>query len=1173
MESLRENYVVTIPEWKKEQNGKKHYVSYKLLIKCGGESWSSTVRYSSFRALHEAISKKHPNAKLPKLPAKKAFGNEKTEFVEIRRQQLEKYLQDLVNCSEQVRKSEDLSSILGFDSRVDYSSALHRTLHSSTSPRGPQMLGNISITPIATLDKKPDSSPTIPQPNPATAGSPSTPTTSVENKTTETTSPENLPTLKPEQTLAKSLYEFVPDDSSDSGQLYLGVGDYVVVEKQTDPTVSGEWSYGKNVKTGSSGYFPTNYIEIITHPESSNTAQPTPTPNSNAAPAATPTPTTSEEGAGVQDESFPARVKPTPPSIHRPKPPESKNSNSSIYPSGNNNNNAAEGGDHKPPPVPLKGGRGGPLASRFKNTGSSSPNLPTGPGSEPDRKQAVSARVANFGVSLLPTQGIETLRSATAGRGTKKTDSGDNQTEIQRSPSTGGSFRMKREADKDADSSINRSATLGAPAQNKEAPPIAIPNTGDRRTNIVNEILLTEKSYVEGLRLLVEEYKSGLTTLATSRETQQKGMGGEVDITMEQVRIIFSNIEVVQKLNIGLYAELTQRVAAWNNETSLIGDIFVKWAPFFKTYKTYGDNFAASTALCSDIRDRGRESVEAILDAAKIKSNNLTLDSLLITPIQRLPRYVLLLTDLLNNTKPDHPDYSHIQEAVNKVKLVADDINDSIRQSESRSKFADIALRGPQFKKLVLPHRKLIKEQLLMEKEKKQQILGKGNKSLIRIYLFSDIMVFSREKSNTYMFVVPVNLIWFSEDRDNAQDTSFDITTPERKFTFDTDSKEDKEMWRSIITTQVKAANSESDGEDREGVYQYANGNEYMGSWKNGDKHGHGHKRYVSGITYTGDWSRGVRCGHGTQIWPTGEKYEGDFATDTMSGRGHINYDSVTRYDGEFLLGKKHGSGVMTFPNGDVYDGRWESDCALGRGKMIYANGAKYDGFWREDKKHGFGMMQYVDGAKYEGGWVNGREDGKGRYEGGGIVYDGNWKDGKRHGNGKVTKEGKEVYNGDWVNGKREGRGIGEVGSGGVYEGSWKDDKREGKGKMTWGNNGGVYDGSWKDDKREGKGVMVWGNGNRYEGEWKDDKMNGHGVWAVKGEMMSLEGKWTNGAREGKMVCQYRKMVAIGDNYNNEEEGEMISYTGLMKGQLSIGGSNQEQELQLPPPYPSFNLF
>eukprot|EP01088_Endostelium_zonatum_P015027 TRINITY_DN3510_c0_g6_i2.p1 TRINITY_DN3510_c0_g6~~TRINITY_DN3510_c0_g6_i2.p1 ORF type:complete len:159 (+),score=64.51 TRINITY_DN3510_c0_g6_i2:27-479(+) len=145
--------------------------------------------------------------------------------------------------------------------------------------------------------------------------------------------------------------------------------------------------------------------------------------------------------------------------------------------------------------------------------------------------------------------------------------------------------------------------------------------------------------------------------------------------------------------------------------------------------------------------------------------------------------------------------------------------------------------------------------------------------------------------------------------------------------------------------------------------------------------------------------------------------------------------------------------------------------------------------------------------------------------------------------------------------------------NGGVYDGSWKDDKREGKGKMTWGNNGGVYDGSWKDDKREGKGVMVWGNGNRYEGEWKDDKMNGHGVWAVKGEMMSLEGKWTNGAREGKMVCQYRKMVAIGDNYNNEEEGEMISYTGLMKGQLSIGGSNQEQELQLPPPYPSFNLF
>lgn len=37
------------------------------------------------------------------------------------------------------------------------------------------------------------------------------------------------------------------------------------------------------------------------------------------------------------------------------------------------------------------------------------------------------------------------------------------------------------------------------------------------------------------------------------------------------------------------------------------------------------------------------------------------LDDHLISPIQRIPRYVLLLRDLLKRTVPDHPDYGHVQ--------------------------------------------------------------------------------------------------------------------------------------------------------------------------------------------------------------------------------------------------------------------------------------------------------------------------------------------------------------------------------------------------------------------------------------------------------------------------------------------------------------------------------
>tara|TARA_R110002050_G_scaffold171345_2_gene303342 strand:- start:2625 stop:2867 length:243 start_codon:yes stop_codon:yes gene_type:complete len=41
----------------------------------------------------------------------------------------------------------------------------------------------------------------------------------------------------------------------------------------------------------------------------------------------------------------------------------------------------------------------------------------------------------------------------------------------------------------------------------------------------------------------------------------------------------------------------------------------------------------------------------------------LTLEALLIQPIQRLPRYVMLVTDLLKRTEESHPDHANLSKA------------------------------------------------------------------------------------------------------------------------------------------------------------------------------------------------------------------------------------------------------------------------------------------------------------------------------------------------------------------------------------------------------------------------------------------------------------------------------------------------------------------------------
>jgi hypothetical protein len=38
----------------------------------------------------------------------------------------------------------------------------------------------------------------------------------------------------------------------------------------------------------------------------------------------------------------------------------------------------------------------------------------------------------------------------------------------------------------------------------------------------------------------------------------------------------------------------------------------------------------------------------------------------MVKPVQRLPKYVLLLKELIKNTHPTHPDYQNVRKALDK---------------------------------------------------------------------------------------------------------------------------------------------------------------------------------------------------------------------------------------------------------------------------------------------------------------------------------------------------------------------------------------------------------------------------------------------------------------------------------------------------------------------------
>ena len=79
-----------------------------------------------------------------------------------------------------------------------------------------------------------------------------------------------------------------------------------------------------------------------------------------------------------------------------------------------------------------------------------------------------------------------------------------------------------------------------------------------------------------------------------------------------------------------------------------------------------------------------------------------------------------------------------------------------------------------------------------------------------------------------------------------------------------------------------------------EGTYRFANGDQYVGNWKNGK-----------------------RTGQGTYIWPDGEKYVGAFKDGVKNGRGTVYFTDGEVWVGEFRDGRwvdgdKYGAGENT---------------------------------------------------------------------------------------------------------------------------------------------------------------------------------------------------------------------------------------------------------------------
>ncbi|EGC34238.1 hypothetical protein DICPUDRAFT_153591 [Dictyostelium purpureum] len=268
----------------------------------------------------------------------------------------------------------------------------------------------------------------------------------------------------------------------------------------------------------------------------------------------------------------------------------------------------------------------------------------------------------------------------------------------------------------------------------------------NHRNRCFGEILSTEETYVQCVEMIVNIFYKQIMWNAKVSPTPY--------LTMPDINTIFSTINQIFSFNSDLLSQLRKVNETWSHYQK-VGDIFLSAVPYMKLYKQYCLNYDTAI-LCLQKAKKNQTFnlfIKACLDHPENKMKQ-SLESLLITVVQRIPRYILLINDLLSHTWKDHPDYENLQNALRKIQSVASEVNKSIKIAELQSKVLEIqkSLVGWDEEKgeLVQPTRLFVKQGYILD----CQLDTRFSKDLQKLtyFLFNNAILITEKENSSHRF-------------------------------------------------------------------------------------------------------------------------------------------------------------------------------------------------------------------------------------------------------------------------------------------------------------------------------------------------------------------------------------------------------------------------------------
>lgn len=200
-------------------------------------------------------------------------------------------------------------------------------------------------------------------------------------------------------------------------------------------------------------------------------------------------------------------------------------------------------------------------------------------------------------------------------------------------------------------------------------------NKDQMRTNVIQEIVNTERVYIKHLKDICEGY---------IRQCKKH----TVMFTEAQLNTIFGNIEDIYKFQRKFLKDLEKQYNKEEPHLSEIGTCFLQHQEGFDIYSEYCNNHPGACVELSKLMKQGK--YRHFFEACRLLQQmiDIAIDGFLLTPVQKICKYPLQLGELLKYTTPEHSDYENVKAAYEAMKNVACLINERKRRLESINKIA-----------------------------------------------------------------------------------------------------------------------------------------------------------------------------------------------------------------------------------------------------------------------------------------------------------------------------------------------------------------------------------------------------------------------------------------------------------------------------------------------------